>query len=94
MIICKNNVGVIYYHYPNYHIALTDKNLLEQVERDPVVAEGLSSSKVNFFAGFCNELKTRCVFAREHFGVLKMLKAATKSGCREVMRGSKGREMC
>lgn len=36
----KNNVGVIYYHYPNYHIALTDKKLLEQVERDPVVAEG------------------------------------------------------
>lgn len=40
LLVRKNNVGVIYYHYPNYHIALTDKKLLEQVERDPVVAEG------------------------------------------------------
>lgn len=37
----KNNVRVIYYHYPTYpNIALADKKLLEQVERDPVMAEG------------------------------------------------------
>lgn len=54
MIICKNNVGVIYYHYPNYHIALTDKNLLEQVERDPVVAEGPNCppAKLTFLLDF------------------------------------------
>lgn len=54
MIICKNNVGVIYYHYPNYHIALTDKKLLEQVERDPVVAEGPNCppAKLTFLLDF------------------------------------------
>lgn len=38
----------------NYHIALTDKNLLEQVERDPVVAEGPNCppAKLTFLLDF------------------------------------------